>query len=432
MSIYKKAKSLTANLASISLLTFVSLTSLSTHANQNIDSIIAIVKDDIIFAQELKQKVQQAKIRLTARNQKSNEKKLNDQLLDTLILEKLQLSIAKQNNLSATDAEIDSRINQTKEQLTRNGISFQNYLSSQNLSEAQARKEIGKEILVNKVQRSAISQRINITDTEVNNYLESKEGQEWLTPRFHIGQIFLPYTVKNKQQTMAKAKKLYLQVKQQPKQFSEFAQRFSKGPNATKGGDIGIQKKQDLPSLFAERVVKMKVGDITEPFFSDAGIHILALFDKKGAEPVIVTQYKVRHILIKPTNLFTQAEAQQKIQTLRTKIIAGADFTAIAQEHSDDIGSKIDGGDLGWSSPGVFVPAFEKAMQTTAINNTSQPFKSKFGWHILKVEGKRSKDIFDDVKRSQVRNIIGQQRFQDELVIWLKELRQSAYVEILI
>ncbi|MFT6221996.1 MAG: peptidyl-prolyl cis-trans isomerase SurA, partial [Candidatus Endobugula sp.] len=134
MSIYKKAKSLTANLASISLLTFVSLTSLSTHANQNIDSIIAIVKDDIIFAQELKQKVQQAKIRLTARNQKSNEKKLNDQLLDTLILEKLQLSIAKQNNLSATDAEIDSRINQTKEQLTRNGISFQNYLSSQNLS----------------------------------------------------------------------------------------------------------------------------------------------------------------------------------------------------------------------------------------------------------------------------------------------------------
>jgi peptidyl-prolyl cis-trans isomerase SurA len=176
----------------------------------------------------------------------------------------------------------------------------------------------------------------------------------------------------------------------------------------------------------------MKVGDITEPFFSDAGIHILALFDKKGAEPVIVTQYKVRHILIKPTNLFTQAEAQQKIQTLRTKIIAGADFTAIAQEHSDDIGSKIDGGDLGWSSPGVFVPAFEKAMQTTAINNTSQPFKSKFGWHILKVEGKRSKDIFDDVKRSQVRNIIGQQRFQDELVIWLKELRQSAYVEILI
>ena len=172
--------------------------------------------------------------------------------------------------------------------------------------------------------------------------------------------------------------------------------------------------------------------NITEAFFSDAGVHILALFDRKGAEPVIVTQYKVRHILVKPTDLFTDEEAQKKIQALRTQIVNGADFTTVAQEQSDDIGSKLDGGDLGWSSPGVFVPAFEKAMQNTPLNTISQPFKSTFGWHILTVEDKRSKDIFEDVKRAQVRNIIGQQRFQDELAIWLKELRESAYVEILI
>ena len=433
MPIYNRAAQVSKRLASIGLLTLASLTTLSVNANQKVDSIIAIVNDDIIFAQELEQKVHQAKIRLQARNQQSDERKLKEQLLDSLILEKLQLSLATQNNMTVTDAEIDNSINQTKAQLLRsNNTSFTDYLRAQNLSEAQARKEIEKEILISKVQQGAISQRINITDTEVDNYLASKEGKEWLTPRLHLGQIFLPYTAKNKQKTMANAKKLYQEVSKRPNDFSAFAQRFSKGPNAGKGGDIGIQRKQDLPPLFVERVEKLKPGDITEPFFSDAGVHILALFDRQGAEPVIVTQYKVRHILVKPTDLFTEEEAQQKIRSLREQIINGADFTAIAQENSDDIGSKLDGGDLGWSSPGVFVPAFEQAMQTTAINTISQPFRSTFGWHILTVEGQRSKDIFDDVKRSQVRNIIGQQRFQDELSIWLKELRESAYVEILI
>jgi peptidyl-prolyl cis-trans isomerase SurA len=432
MPIYKKLKKTCRDFASVGLLTLASLASLPTYANQNIDSIIAIVKDDIIFAQELEQKILQAKVRLQARNKKFNEKKLKTQLLDALILEKLQLSLAKQNNLNASEAEIEKTIARTKTQLKRNGTSYQEYLDTQKLSETQAKKEIEKEVLISKIQQGVISQRINITDTEVDNYLESKEGKEWLTPRFHIGQIFFPYTPKNKQKTMLNAKKLYQELRNHPDQFSEFAQKFSQGPNAAKGGDIGIQKKQDLPPLFVDRIITMKPGDIAEPFFSDAGVHILSLFDRKGAEPVIVTQYKVRHILVKPTDLFTDEEAQKKILALREKIVAGADFITTAKKNSDDIGSKLDGGDLGWSSPGMFVPAFETAMQTTAIDTISQPFTSTFGWHILIVEGQRSKNIFDDVKRSQVRNIIGQQRFQDELAIWLKELRESAYVEILI
>lgn len=432
MYIYQRTKKFIIKASHISLLTLVSLTTLQVQANEDIDGIIAIVKDDIIFAQELEQKIHQANIRLQARQQKTDGKKLRNQLLDTLILEKLQLSLAKQNNLVATDAEIDNSIAQTRVQLQRNGSSFDDYLAAQNLSQTQARKEIEKEVLISKVQQAVISQRINITDTEVDNYLESKEGQEWLTPRLHLGQIFLPYTAKNKQQTMQKAQKIYRDVSKRTNEFGVFAQRFSQGPNAEKGGDIGIQRKEDLPPLFVERVDKLSVGEITQPFFSDAGVHILALFDRQGAEPVIVTQYKVRHILVKPTDLFTEEEAQKKINELREKIIQGASFATIAQEYSDDIGSKLDGGDVGWSSPGVFVPAFEKAMQTTAINTISQPFKSTFGWHILTVEGQRSKDIFDTVKRSQVRNIIGQQRFQDELTIWLKELRESSYVEILI
>lgn len=432
MLIYKNIKALAKHSLSISSLIIATLISFPAVSNQNIDSIVAIVKEDIIFAQELERKVQQTKVRLQTRNQTFNEAELKEQLLDTLILEKLQLSLARQNNIVATEAEIDNTIARTKEQLQRNGMTFENYLTSQNLQEEQARKEIEKEIIIGKIQKGVISQRINITEREVDNFLNSKEGLEWLTPRFHVGQIFLPYTAKNKTQTMDKAKKLYTQLQKTPNQFQVFAQQYSKGPNANKGGDIGIQTKQDLPSLFSERVVSMQPGDISPPFFSDAGVHILTLFDRKGAEPVVVTQYKVKHILVKTTDLFTDQEAQNKINALHQKIINGADFSEIAKENSDDIGSKLDGGDLGWSSPGKFVPAFEKAMQTTPVGSVSQPFLSQFGWHILTIEDKRSKDIFDDVKRSQVRNIIGQQRFQDELIIWLKELRDDAYVEILI
>jgi peptidyl-prolyl cis-trans isomerase SurA len=401
-------------------------------SSESVDKIIAVVKDDIVFEQELEQEIQQARVRLQARKKEVDEIKLRDQLLNALILEKLQLSLARQNNLQVSDDEINATLASTKKQLARNDVSFTEYLESQNLSETQAKKEIEKEILINKVQQGVISQRINITEREVDNFLESKEGQEWLTPRFHVGQIFFPYTAKNKQQIMAKAKQLHNTVKKQPDNFRAFAQQYSQGPNANKGGDIGTQSEQDLPPLFAERVVNMSAGDISAPFFSGAGVHILMLFDRKGAEPVVVTQYKVKHILVKPTDLFTNEEVQEKINKLRSQIINGAEFTTVAQENSDDIGSKLSGGDLGWSSPGVFVPAFEQAMQVTPVGTISQPFQSQFGWHIVTVEDKRTKDIFDDVKRSQVRNIIGRQRFEDELTIWLKELRDSAYVEILI
>lgn len=420
------------------LTTFIFLLSFTTsHAyadakSKSIDSVIAIVKDDIIFAQELAKKMQQAKTRLQARKKSFNDAALRDDLLESLILEKLQLSLAKQNNLTVTDAEINAALERTKAQLKRNGVPFDEYLSSQNLSLTQARAELEKELIINKVQRAVISQRVNITEREVDNFLDSKEGKEWLTPRFNVGQIFFPYTEKNKQRVMQDAKKLHNIVKRQADNFRAFAQQYSKGPNASKGGDIGTLTQEELPELFAKRVSNMQPGDITAPFFSGAGVHILTLFDRKGAEPVIVTQYKTRHILVKPTDLFTEEEAKAKIESLHDQLNNGANFNTLAIENSDDLGSKSEGGDLGWSSPGVFVPAFEKAMQSTPVGKISAPFKSQFGWHILKVEDKRTKDIFEDVKRSQVRNIIGNQRFQDELTIWLRELRESAYVEILI
>ena len=140
----------------------------------------------------------------------------------------------------------------------------------------------------------------------------------------------------------------------------------------------------------------------------------------------------MRHILVKTTELFTEAEAKDKVNQLRQRIISGEDFATVATANSEDIGSKANGGDLGWSNPGKFVPEFERVMNSIAIDAISEPFKSQFGWHILKVDGRRTQDMFETVKRNQVTQLLRRQRFQDELQIWLQELRDNVYVEILI
>ena len=398
--------------------------SITTAAYQKLDKTIAVIDDDVIFLSELDKRFAAAKFRLKDK-EKVNEKKLKKRLLEGLILETIQLNIAKKNNIQVSKTDVERAIAITESNLKRSGLTLETYLKSQNISGEEFILGLKKEIVVKKMQQAAVNQRITVTEKEIDNFLESKAGQEWLTPRFRLGHIFLPLTDANKKQ----ADKIYQQLQNPKNNFAFIAQKYSKGPNASKGGDLGIQTKEDMPELFTTKVDTLRVGEITPPFTSAAGIHILKLVTRHGAEPVIVTQYKVRHILSKPSKLFTAEEAKAKIAGLYQRIIAGESFEALAAEHTDDIGSKLGGGDLGWSSPGVFVQQFEKMMQSTPVGQVSEPFTSQFGWHILKVDDIRQKDVFDSVKRQEVTRLLKRQRFQDELQIWLKELRESVFVE---
>jgi peptidyl-prolyl cis-trans isomerase SurA len=408
------------------------LISANNFAYQTIDKTIAIIGDDIVFLSELEKKILQAKIRLEAQGANFNEKTLQTRVLDDLILERLQLTFATRNNISASKEDIQNALNGTRRNLQKSGLTFEEYIDLQQISQAEAIQELEKEVLIQKVQQGAINQRISVTEKEIDNFLNSKTGQEWLTPRFHLGHIFFPTTDKNKEQIFQKAKGIHRTLRDPKISFRRVAQQYSKGPNASKGGDLGMQTKDEMPELFSTKVDKLSQGDTSAPFYSAAGVHIIKLFSRNGAEPVIAQQFKVSHILVKPSNLFTNEEAKSKIDQLYQRAINGEKFSQLAEENTDDIGSKLTGGDLGWSSPGLFVPAFEKAMKNTPINNISQPFKSQFGWHILTVEDIREKDIFETVKRKQVATILKRQRFQDELQIWLKELRERSYVELLI
>lgn len=411
---------------SLYLTSFLALTSVSINAAayEKLDKTIAVIDDEVIFLSELNRRFEAAKFRLKDK-ERINEKKLRERLLEGLILETIQLNIANKNNIQASKADVERAIAITKSNLQRSGLNLETYLQSQNISGEEFLRGLKKEIIVKKMQQAAVNQRITVTEKEIDNFLESKAGQEWLTPRFRLGHIFLPLNEANKKQ----ADKIYKKLQDPNNNFALIAQQYSKGPNAAKGGDLGTQTKADMPELFAAKVDTLTVGEVTPPFTSAAGIHILKLMTRHGAEPVIVTQYKVRHILSKPSKLFTEEEAKAKIEGLYQRIITGESFEALAAEHTDDIGSKLGGGDLGWSSPGVFVPQFEKMMQSTPVGQVSKPFTSQFGWHILKVDDVRKKDVFDSVKRQEVTKLLKRQRFQDELQIWLKELRESVFVE---
>ena len=400
-------------------------------AYQSVDKIIAIVGDDVIFASELTQKTSQVSSRLKAQGREVNNSKMRQQLLERLILERLQLRIAEDNKLTISDNDINQMIEHTRKNIERNGSSFDEYLSQQNLTLADARRTIEQEIKIERIQQGVINRRINITEREIDNFLNSKAGKEWLTTRYRLAHILLPIDANNEQQILSQAQALYAQAKETNANFAQLASTHSKGPNASKGGDLGYRKKEELPELFLQQVTLLNIGEVTRPFKSGAGIHLLKLIELNGAKPVVIEQSKVRHLLVKVTELFTQEEALAKIKQLHQRIINGEDFATLAKEHTDDIGSKLSGGELGWSNPGQFVPQFEKNMNATAVNAVSEPFLSQFGWHILTIDDRRKKDVFDTVKRNQVVKLLRDQRFQDELQIWLQELRDNAYVEIL-
>jgi peptidyl-prolyl cis-trans isomerase SurA len=401
----------------------------NSQAYEALDRTVAVIEDDVILLSELDQRIEHL-----SRKQPNIEitDKIKIEVLDQLITEKLQLRIAKRLNFKVSQADIKQRINEIKALAQSENISFEDYLIREHLTEKTLQQTIKETIALQRVQEGNINNRIRVTEREIDEYLASAVGQDSLKVRFRLSHILLPFDNNDDTKSIQKAQEIIKTLKDTDQSFASLAATYSKGPNASKGGDLGWRAKEQLPGLFIEQVSNLEPNQLTAPFRSNAGIHILKLIQRGGVEPVMVKRFKVRHILVKPSVLFTDKEAKTKADTIYQQLLDGADFKELAREYSEDIGSKQSGGDLSWSRPGQFVPAFEKVMQATAIGQISEPFRSEFGWHILRVDATRTEDMFDVVKRNQVISILRQRRFQDELQQWIKELREEAYIEILI
>jgi peptidyl-prolyl cis-trans isomerase SurA len=286
-------------------------------------------------------------------------------------------------------------------------------------------------MIIQRVQAGNVNQRIQITPKEVDNFLATEDGKKLTQSEYHLLHALLPIPPGTSPEDEAAAKAYVAQLVKRIRGGESFEEviRSSSDKYRFSGGDIGWRKAEDLPSLFADLAPTMAKGATSDPIRSESGFHLIYMQDIRGGEQ-IVAQTKASHILIKPSEILTDDQAREKIQGLRARAEAGEDFAALAREYSEDIGSAQEGGELGWTSPGQMVPEFEQAMQATAVGEISPPVRSQFGWHIVKVEGRRDQDMTTEAIRNKAAEYLHNRKYQEELDAWLQQIRDEAFVDI--
>ena len=295
------------------------------------------------------------------------------------------------------------------------------------------RQEIANEMIIMQVQQGSVMRGIQISQQELNNFLNSEEGKLVTSPDVLIGQILLsaPSTATVKELESIKDKLATIsQQLADGDDFKQLAIANSDDQSALEGGDLGWRKLAQLPSLFSVSLEKLEPGQVSEPIRSGAGFHILKLYERKGGGEQLIEQHFARHILLKPNQIRDEQQTVELLEKIRSQIINGEDFAALAKQHSKDPGSALKGGNLGWSTPGLFVAEFEQTMSNIALGEISAPFQSQFGWHILQVTERRMQDFSDDILRNRADNLLRQRKYSEELQVWQQKLRDEAYIEI--
>jgi peptidyl-prolyl cis-trans isomerase SurA len=400
-----------------------------------IDKVLAVVNKDVVLASQQEALVNKIKFSAKESGQAlPDDATLRKQALDRLIQESLQLQLADRQGLKISDTQLEQAINSIAADNKMNLEQLRAQLDREGLSYAQYREEVRREILMNEVRRNQIRRRINISDQEVKQVVQALQKQGQQQQEFHVGhiQIALPDNPSTEQLNAAKAKiDSLLKRLRDGADFRELAIAESNGPKALEGGDWGWMSPQEMPTLMAEAVQGAKKGDIVGPLRSGAGLHIVKVFDAKGAQQVVQTEVKARHILIKPSIILSEEKAKGMLDGFLHDIKSGkADFAALAEKYSEDPGSAVQGGELGWSDPGVYVPEFRDMVNRLQPGQYSEPFRTSHGWHIVQLEDRRSQDATDKAQEQRAYQLIYNRRFVEESQAWLDELRDEAYIRI--
>ncbi len=397
-----------------------------------LDRIAAVVDDDVIMKSEVNSRVSVVK------NQSQGvalppDDILASQVLERLISESIQLQMAERSGMRISDQELNATIDEIAKQNGMNLNQFKKALEKDGINYLDAREQIRRERLISQVQRYRVGGKIQISEQDIDSFLNSARGQKATAEEYRLGHILIQVPSQASRAELKKAEEKAQDLVKQLRagaNFKQMAIAQSDGRNALKGGDLGWRKQGELPSLFADIVPDLKEGEVSSPIKSGSGFHIIKVEEKRGGSTKMVKQTRARHILIRPNEIRDEDASQALIQDLYKRIKNGADFATLAKEFSDDPGSKVSGGDLDWINEGDMVPEFEDTMKATAKGQLSKPFKSQFGWHILEVTGYRNKDVGEQIQRNQVRALLYSQRFEEELPIWLRQIRTEAYVEV--
>ncbi|OQK16314.1 molecular chaperone SurA [Methyloprofundus sedimenti] len=410
------------------------IASLPLSAAEYLDGIVAVVEDDIILESELAQEVAAVNSKLKANNvQLPPDNILYKQVLERLIIGALQSQLAEKAGVKVTDEMLESSMSVIAEQNGMDLSSFKQEIIAQGMSYETFKESVRKEIIINQLRNHEIGSRVKVSEQEIDHYLETEISSEDLKVKYLLGHILIAVPEGASATTIQTEEAEALSVIKQLRKGSDFKQMavsVSDGANALQGGELGWRTLNQLPTLFVDVVKTMNKGDVAGPIRSPGGFHILKLFDSTGIDSHIITETRVRHILIKTNELVNDKEAQKRLQDIAGRIADGDDFAALAKANSDDTGSALKGGELGWVTPGLLVPPFEKTMTELEINELSEPVQTQFGWHLIQVLERRNKDNKEQQKRNQARDDIRKRKIEEETELWLRRLRDEAYVDI--
>jgi peptidyl-prolyl cis-trans isomerase SurA len=401
---------------------------------QILDKVIAIVDDDVVLQSELDQRLATVYAQIQqAGTQAPPQEVLSQQVLDQLISERLQLNIAYSAGERITDEEVNAAMARVAQSNNLSMEEYVNQIHAAGQTVAIVREEIRNEITLVRVQQGKVMRRIRISPQELDNFLNSEEGRFLTSPDVNVGQILLAVpssaSTAEAELVLERAQSILDEING-GKDFRELAIANSADQSALKGGDLGWRKMAQLPGVFIDAVEDLQLGEVSKPIRSGAGYHLLKLYERRGGGERLIEQHFARHILIKPNQIRDQETTLNELNALRERVIAGEDFAELAKEFSEDPGSGLKGGELGWSTPGMFVPEFEQTMNTIALNEISAPFSSQFGWHILQVTDRRKQDFSSDIHRNRAENMLRQRKYEEELQVWMQEIRDEAFIEI--
>ncbi|MCS5710113.1 peptidylprolyl isomerase [Candidatus Berkiella aquae] len=403
---------------------------------QPIDGIAAIVNDSVITRSELRNELEMVKQQiLHSGNTAPEHSILEKQVLEHLIVNEIQLQMAKKTGLQVDDNALDNAISTIAKQ---NGLSvtqLREAVNSQGMDYNQYRDNVRRQMTVSQLQQRDVLSGIQISEQEINQFLQSPNGLGSMVSEYRLGHILLslpesPSPVEI--EAAAQKAQLIVNKLRQGEDFATLAMAESQGEGALQGGDLGWRRLPELPTLFEKIVPTLKAQDVPEPIRSNSGIHIIKLLEKRTAQQAIATieKFRVRHILIKTNTVTSDRDALARLNEIRSKLNKGETFTQLAKAYSQDLASATNGGDLGWITKDVLVPEFAEAMEKLALNELSEPVKTPFGWHLIEVQEKQAHASDDTALRQKARDMLQQRKFEEKQQEWVRQLRDEAYVKM--
>ena len=399
-----------------------------------LDRIVAVVNDDVITELELNREVENIKKQFQQQNTAlPPDAVLRKQLLERVILRHIQLQLAKRMHIQVNDETLNRTLDNMAAQ---NGLSlaqFREVLRKEGIAYAQFRENMRDEITINQLQQRQVHSRITITEQEIDSYLQNEAVRNTGNVEYHLAHILIAVPEAASPEEIAQAKQKADDIVASLRggvDFTQTAIAKSDGQQALEGGDLGWRRAESLPSLFADWAITHQTNDISDAMRSASGFHIIKILETRTNETqFLVKQTHARHILLRTDEFKSSDEVRQQLLKIRERIVAGEDFAQLAKEFSEDPGSAVEGGDLGWVNPKDMVPEFEQAMNTLAINTLSEPVRTQFGWHLIEVLGHREHDNTEQVRRNKAREVIQARKLEPAMQSWLRRLRAEAFVE---